>query len=654
MLSGSGRLRLALTLCLLASALVLAPSAHAQGDAVAQARRAKKKRRPRSQPRETEPVSAEQPGWEDTEEAPEASDPESDDAVQREVDDDVGSDGEMVISDPELEDRAGTMGDDRGWGGVVPETQASHTTASGEDAGYDSLANTGIAHLELIGQQGIDMRHEGDLEDAYESRLRFDAEVDFRRSRKMRMSVGVRTDLLWALPARGDPALHEAATQWRPARDFTPFQQDRWELDVLPLSAFVDTTLGEAFHLRIGEQPVSIRRMDFYSPIDILAAFDMRGQPKLDPTAGRLSQPAVRVDWDLSSWATLQVVYVPWFMPNLARPNRDRYVATVLGTRGANSSRTLEDLIDPSYQTKSSESALRFVGPAPDFTHPQAQSRLTMRGSSFEIGLSGGTALEKIPSVYLTPKAEAYAQGKPNADVAALVAFGTEQPLIDFAYHRYATVGIDGSLDLAPLQFGFEVAYSPSRHLTAATQNVLPGASVNDHLPQPNVSTQIIDSVVSSDNTVTVASNVRDKSIRKGVPLLQAALHVDWINGERFAIAAEGFVVKAMQLPYDLTRDWWGFIPGKGLYAGGLLGATFQPNPDTGRWRFDFSVVSLVGPSLIVMPQIEFKAKEGLYLNVGAQIFEGPRPTPGGAQNVNLGGLFSGYDQYLLGFRYLP
>jgi hypothetical protein len=639
--SRSGRARLACVLFGFALAAGAAGSARAQDDEVisdpelAQTRRVGKKRRPRRTPSEaqSDAPEADQPEWEDAEEAP--AQPQQ-----------LGqASDEEVISDPELESKAGTMSDDRTWGGVVPDTQYDAPASAGQSE-YDPTANTGISRLELIGQQGIDIHHEGDLEDAYESRLRFDAEVDFRRSRKLRVSVGTRVDLLWALPARNDPDLTIKASPdgTHPARQDGVFDQDRLELDILPLSAFVDTTLGDSFHLRMGEQPVSIRRMDFYSPIDILAAFDMRGQPKLDPTSGRLAQPALRADWDLSSWATLQMVYVPWFLPSLNRANRDRYVAKVLGTQGANSSQTIENLIDPSYQTKISETGLRFVGPAPDFTTPQGQARLTMRGSGFEVGLSGGTALEKIPAVYLTPTAEAYAQGKDNADVDALVMVGTERPLLDVEYHRYATVGIDGSLDLAPLSLAFELAFSPSRHLNAATAD-------GSRLPQPNVSEQIVDP---STTDFTMLGNVRDKSIRKGVPLLQAAFHVDWISGETFAIAAEGFLVKAMQLPYDLTRDWWGFIPNTGIYAGGLLGGTYRPNPDDGRWRFDLSLVSLVGPSLIVMPQIEWKATEGFYLNVGAQFFEGPKPRIGGAQNVNVGGLLSGYDQVLMGFRYLP
>ena len=58
----------------------------------------------------------------------------------------------------------------------------------------------------------------------------------------------------------------------------------------------------------------------------------------------------------------------------------------------------------------------------------------------------------------------------------------------------------------------------------------------------------------------------------------------------------EGFMVKALELPYDETRDWWGFIPGSGLYAGGLMGFSYRPNPDQNRWRIDLSLVAPGGP----------------------------------------------------------
>jgi hypothetical protein len=574
--------------------------------------------------------------------------------------------GDEVISDPDLEEMSDEQRQrsDDGWTGVYEEDPKSEPLPKVEDT-YDPQANTGIAHLEAIGQFGADIHHEGNLEDAYETRLRFDAEVEFRRSRKLRLSVGLRTDLFWAMPARDDSSLNaqpvvavtgKTKTTLLPGRKYRAIDQDRFELDLLPLSAFVDVTPANGFHLRIGTQPVSMARMDFYSPNDILAAYDLRGQPKISAGGGRLSQPAVRMDWDMSSWATLQVIYLPWFMPNLSRPNRDRYVARVLGS-GGNSPRTqIEDLIDPSYQTKVSESSVRFVGPAPDFATPQAQGRLNLRGSSFEFALSGGTAIEKLPSYYLTPIAEMALRNDGDGVAQVAGAIMNDLPVVDVQYHRYEQVGLDGSFDINPFSVGFELAWSPSRNLIAASlERVrLPGSTTWQaaHLPQPNVTEPIRDS---SNVPGSLPGNVLDKSIRKGVPLVQAAMHIEYLRGETLVIGAEAFMIKALELPYDKTRDWWGFIPGTGIYAGGVLGISYRPNPNDNRWNFDLSLISLVGPSLVVMPQIEYRATDRFYMSVGAQIFEGPKQSVyGGAQNVNLGSLYSGYDQVLVGFRYLP
>jgi hypothetical protein len=657
-LLGRASLRAAAALlsCGLFAAAPLHVDAQADDDAVAESKLGdrksarKSRRRQRSWPR-TAPESAATGDTTDDEadegeEAESETETEAPPATPAERDPAPAGDGDEIIADPELESAgAGAPADNHGWGDVVPG--AENTASSSAASTYDPLANTGIAHLELIGQFGADLRHEGDLEDAYETRLRFDAEVEFRRSRKLRLSVGLRSDLLWAVPAAGDDTLAFPATETLPARNYSQFEQDRFELDLLPLSAFIDVTPAAGFHLRLGTQPVSMARMDFYSPIDILAAFDLRGQPKLSPGSGRLSQPAVRIDWDLGSWATLQVIYLPWFMPNLARPNRDRFVAGVLGTGGTTTRHQFEDLVDPSNQTRAAESGVRYVGPAPDFSTPQAQARLNMRGSGFEVAVSGGTALEKLPSIYLTPYAEDAIRNLPGADNELAGVLVKDGPVVDVAYHRYVLVGLDGSLDVSPFTIGFELAYSPSRHIVAATADA-------SHLPQPNVSVPIRNPDVNADPADP--GNVLDKSIRKGVQVIQGALHLEYLRGESLVLGVEAFFVKTPDLPYDSTRDWWGFIPGKGLYAGGLLGLSYRPNPDANRWRFDLSLVSLVGPSLIAMPQIEYRLLDNFYVNVAAQIFEGPKQgvLQGGAQNVNAGSLYSGYDQVMLGFRYTP
>ena len=436
-------------------------------------------------------------------------------------------------------------------------------------------------------------------------------------------------------------------------------EQDRFELDLIPLSAFVDVTPANGFHLRIGTQPVSTARMDFYSPNDILAVYDLRGQAKLAAGGGRLSQPAVRMDWDMGSWATLQVIYLPWFMPNLSRPNRDLYVARVLGTGGNGVRRQIDDLTDPSFETKAQESSVRWVGPAPDFSTPQAEARLNMRGHGFDFALSGGTALEKMPSYYLTPKAERAIRGEEGGAEDLLAAISQNLPVVDVAFHRYEQVGLDGSFDVSPFSVGFELAYSPSRTLAAAALEAvkLPDskALVAEHLPQPNVTQQIVDPSVDEVTGTPHWGNLLDKSLRKGVPIVQAALHLEYMRGETLVMGVEGFMVKALELPYDETRDWWGFIPGTGIYAGGLMGFSYRPDVNQNRWRFNLSLIALVGPSLIAMPLIEYRVTDSFYLNVAAQIFEGPnQQVLGGIQSVNAGGLYSGYDQVMMGFRYVP
>jgi hypothetical protein len=564
---------------------------------------------------------------------------------------------EQVIVDPELAAPAAAQGEpvdpseNFGWGKVLskrepPPVQMTPVPASEEEA-YDPLANTGIAKLELLAQFASDMRHEYALEDVYETRIRFGGEIEFRRSRNLRLVLGSRVDFYWAVPSQNDPAVVR--------KNERALDEDRYEVDVLPTAAYADATLADGFHMRVGHQVVSLGRMDFYSPTDVLVAYDMRPQPKLDLTGNKLAQPAVRIDWDASSWLTLQAIYVPWFMPHLSRPNRDQYVSSVLIGRGASLTPDyLNGLIDPSYQTKQSEANLRFVGPPPDFRNPQAQLRMNLRASSMELALSAGTAVDKLPMVYTTPRLDAYLRD-PRGD-ATITALGTAvragQSVADVEYHRYYLLGLDGSFDISPISIGFEFAYSPSRHMYAATRD-------GSHVVQPNVSQPITDAEAmdvpgetGDASVVWKPSNVTNRKIRKGVPVLQGALHVEWVKGESFVLMAETFWINALELPYDKTRDWWGFIPKTGAYVGGFMAMSYLLQD--GKYRFDVSAVTGVGPSIALLPGIEVRAKEGLYLNVSAQIFEGPAPGFNGAQNLNFGGLLSGYDQVALGLRWLP
>jgi hypothetical protein len=318
-------------------------------------------------------------------------------------------------------------------------------------------------------------------------------------------------------------------------------------------------------------------------------------------------------------------------------------------------------LIDPSYQTRAQEDALRFVGPAPDFSNPQAEARLNFRGGSFELALLGGTALEKTPSVYYTPLAHSLlttttqtnqgALGDNLQRAAVLTAEG--YALVDVEYHRYYQVGFDGSFDISPIQVGFEAAYSPSRHLYTSD-------STGNNLPQPDVSRQILD----RDDPTCLVPGARalgcgadDRRIRKGVQMVQAALHVEYLKGESLLLAAEGYLYQAMKLPHALNRQWLGFPKGKGTYLAGLISGSY--NIQEGKYRFDMTVLFTTGPSFVLTPQIEFQLAEPFYLNIGAQFYEGPTPNNltgkhRVATNLTPGGALSSYDNVYLGFRWTP
>jgi hypothetical protein len=571
----------------------------------------------------------------------------------------AAQDGEEVILDPELagpsapatsEPAPAEPAEDFGWGPVDDANARARATppplpsvaaaSSREEDDYDPLANTGLARLEMLGQVAADIHQEGDLEDAYESRFRFGGEVELRRSRRLRLMLGSRIDFFWAVPGQNDNVVRASGER--------ALDEDRFEVDVFATAAYVDTTLGDGLHLRLGQQVVSLARMDFFSPTDILTVYDLRPQPRLDLAANKLAQPAVRLDWDLNSWATIQAVYVPWFMPHLSRPNRDQYVGKVTGGTGTGQApANLRELVDPSNQTKLSESMLRFVAPPPDFKTPQAEIRANFRGDSMELALSAGTAIEKLPSVYFTPAVNDYSLNPNNAEAEGNVAGGIygQQTLVDVDYHRYYMLGLDGSFDVAPFSIGFEFSFNPSRHLYAATND-------GKHLPLPNTTEQIVDPGKPVGDGPWTPSNVANSGIRKGVPVVQGAIHAEWLKGETFALVSEIFWLNALALPHDKSRDWWGFIPNTGAYVGGMLAASYMIND--GKVRFDVTTITLVGPSLILIPHVEVKARDNLFLDAGAQIFEGPDPGVNGMQKLNVGGLLSGYDQVFLGIRWLP
>jgi hypothetical protein len=330
---------------------------------------------------------------------------------------------------------------------------------------------------------------------------------------------------------------------------------------------------------------------------------------------------------------------------------------------------SVSKLIDPSFQTKAQEDALRFVGPAPDFTTPQAEARLNLRGSGFEIAVLGGTALEKLPAFYYTPRINSLLTANVEDDgtlgeaqtAADQIASGYR--LIDVVYHRYYLLGLDGSFDIAPVQVGFEFAYSPSRHLyaTDTTGRALPAPDVSKQIADPDDARWMDTETNNMQNARQCLSSIvacaKDPRIRKGVQMVQAALHLEYLKGETLLLMAEGYLFQALELPHSRDRQWLGFPKGTGTYVAGLVAGTY--NVQEGKYRFDLSVLATMGPSFIITPQIEFRLTDTFYLNIGAQFYEGPTPNnwKGSrkiATNLTPGGVLSGYDNVYLGFHWTP
>ena len=74
-------------------------------------------------------------------------------------------------------------------------------------------------------------------------------------------------------------------------------------------------------------------------------------------------------------------------------------------------------------------------------------------------------------------------------------------------------------------------------------------------------------------------------------------------------------------------------------------------------WRFDATVLLTLGPSAVVAPQVEVRLMDGLYANVGAQFYQGPPPVIKAGlapTNLTFGGLYAGYDNVYVGFRWMP
>lgn len=435
-------------------------------------------------------------------------------------------------------------------------------------------------------------------------------EADYRRSEDLSFAVGLR-------------ARYEYAT-----RQFADVdgRATRYELDAVPIAAYVDANVADGIHVRGGYQIISMGRFDFFSASNFLAVLDFRNGLTTMPEATDVAQPALRVDIDITPKVTLQSIYVPFFQPHLITVAGNDYALLALLDQTTppiyadpkNPSGTfLQRAVQRSQLPDASNGAFHALGVQPDLDHPQGAMRLTARPKGGEVAVTAGTALEHIPSIEFSPQMIALLENTdPDPNVAAiklLDVFNGPAPF-RFVYNRFYTLGTDAALDLGPLQLGAEVAYIGNRTYLAAKHGrvPLPGSSDVGHLA------------------------------------LRAELVETAIVG-----SVEGFYEQAFDDPREPDRKWMMLEDGRRVY--GVATAIHLTPPGT-PLAFDLVAIYATIRTLFVTPRVEIEAAERLWFELGAFFMEGRRPSPAnfGDPDISIGGVYDGIDQVYAGVRWVP
>lgn len=439
----------------------------------------------------------------------------------------------------------------------------------------------------LQSRAGVDTAWDRAAEDILEGTTIAVVEAQHRKSESLLFSVGLRARHAYGMR-------HDGST--------------RYELDAVPVSAFVDTAVGDSVHARIGYQTISMGRFDLWNASNFLTVVDLRSGPVTMPDALDIAQPALRVDWDPTSSFTLQAFYVPFFQPNLLPVYGTDYsvLDRSLGAISASnpgllpSSQELERVLGGAGVTRSglvagSTRTLGALAPAPDFTTPQGALRGTFRGTGVESSVTVGTALERIPAVYFRPG------GTPRLE-----------------HGRFYVASVDAALDAGPFQLGAEVAFTG--HRTLATTSTSAPAPAN-FFPQPDHAN-----------------------------LVHGGLRAELLESSGFVAAVEVFAEYATNTPSDRATQWYTMESGR-YWRGVAAGMQYAPE-NTGL-RLELGGLVFSGPTLALMPRAQYQIGTGWFLEAGAAVIEGPAPSTQSPM-VSLGGIFDDVDQAFVGVRWVP
>jgi hypothetical protein len=476
----------------------------------------------------------------------------------------------------------------------------------------------GRLHVELRSRVGVDTRWENDREEIVEATQIAAFELEHPRSEDVSFAVGLR--------ARHFVARRKSGTDLDPA--------ERYQLDVVPTAAYVDATLADGLHTRIGYQVTPLGRFDVFTATNFLALQDLRSGPASMPGTTEIAQPALRADIDLGSSFTLTSIYVPFFQPDLVDAVGSDYAlfavagaAPPLPTSSASCDpappplspaeqqyletigQRLQATVNSSQLAGATNAGLRALAPPPSLAEPQGAMRLTGRSSAGELSLTVGTALERLPALVLSRDLRNLFKDPCNSLYQAQIVASTD-PFLRVVHPRFSVAALDGATDIGPVQIGVELAHMQNRTLYAGRVGELPEAGSAD--------------------------------------LAQLGLRAEFAESD-FAASVEGFGLYALDEPGNPDQRW--FFLEDGRWFRGISAAVRWT---AGRIALELLGIAATGPTFLMTPRIEWEALKQFYLELGLLVIEGPEPPAFGDPEVSIGGIYDGVDQAFVGIRWLP
>lgn len=476
-------------------------------------------------------------------------------------------------------------------------------------------------------------------EEVWEANQLFLVETNLRTSDRLRFSAGIRVRHQFA-------ALES---------DTSEAESTRYQFDAMPTAGYVDATLTDGLHLRAGFQMMQLGPMDVFSASNFLAAMDLRNGPTTMPEAAEIAQLALRVDADPLSWLSLRLYYLPFYQPHLVSATESDYAQFpasrveevfyhFLGDPGAADytdeyRRYFKKFISRSARSEIVESNDVMFLPDPDLTTPQGALRITVHGSEGEVGLTTGTAIERLPASYIPPEEienirtgfSSYGNMDETELQQLIYEFDADAPSSVMFYNRFYVFAIDATTDVGPIQLGVETAYQLDRTMLAVKKDFwAKGTPYFAALLEPG------------------AWPIPGKT-----DLVQLTLHGEFLEGSEWIVALEGVAGYSLYVPpYEPEREWLSLHRGRYLFGGASL---IRWSPADSGWTFEVSAVVTNGLNYVVAPRIETRLIAELYAEVG--VFLVGASAPSGTyidQEIVTGYLYEDIDQVFVGLRWLP